>query len=367
MTATPRRCGRRGRWPLALLPALRLPGHATRSPRRPRPATSKGYVVRRRDDRAARAAATAARRWTSTGTTLDGHALVGRRRPAARSSSSTSGARGARPCVAEAPDLQKAWAAYSAAGKPVQFMGIDYREAPAAGAAFLRGRTRSPTPRLADDGGRTILALQGKAATTPTTLVLDRQGRIAARVAGQVTGAHAARPGRRRAAERRRVTARAAGTTRSTAGALPLAWCVALVAGLVSFASPCVLPLVPGFLGYVTGLSDVPRAARPRPAGARRAALRPRLHASSSSPVDRVASAVGAAADRAPRRCSCASAGSSSSLMALVFLGGWAAQRERQLVVAPGGRPGRRAAARRGLRARLGALHRPDPRAPSWR
>ena len=29
--------------------------------------------------------------------------------------------------------------------------------------------------------------LQGKAAATPTTLVLDRQGRIAARVAGQVT------------------------------------------------------------------------------------------------------------------------------------------------------------------------------------
>ena len=31
---------------------------------------------------------------------------------------------------------------------------------------------------------------------------------------------------------------------------------IALLAGLVSFASPCVLPLVPGFLGYVTGLGD---------------------------------------------------------------------------------------------------------------
>jgi cytochrome c-type biogenesis protein len=40
-----------------------------------------------------------------------------------------------------------------------------------------------------------------------------------------------------------------------TSGALPLAVGVALVAGLVSFASPCVLPLVPGFLGYVTGLT----------------------------------------------------------------------------------------------------------------
>ncbi|WP_022873394.1 cytochrome c biogenesis CcdA family protein [Nesterenkonia alba] len=32
---------------------------------------------------------------------------------------------------------------------------------------------------------------------------------------------------------------------------------VALLAGLVSFLSPCVLPLVPGYLGYVTGLSGV--------------------------------------------------------------------------------------------------------------
>ncbi len=38
-------------------------------------------------------------------------------------------------------------------------------------------------------------------------------------------------------------------------GALPLAVAVAALAGLVSFASPCVLPLVPGFLGYVSGLS----------------------------------------------------------------------------------------------------------------
>ncbi|MDN5767167.1 MAG: cytochrome c biogenesis CcdA family protein [Humibacillus sp.] len=40
-------------------------------------------------------------------------------------------------------------------------------------------------------------------------------------------------------------------------GSLVVASAVALAAGFVSFASPCVLPLVPGFLGYVTGLSDV--------------------------------------------------------------------------------------------------------------
>lgn len=38
-------------------------------------------------------------------------------------------------------------------------------------------------------------------------------------------------------------------------GSLALAIPVALAAGLVSFLSPCVLPLVPGYLSYVTGLS----------------------------------------------------------------------------------------------------------------
>ncbi len=40
-------------------------------------------------------------------------------------------------------------------------------------------------------------------------------------------------------------------------GSLLLAVPIAVAAGLVSFLSPCVLPLVPGYLGYVTGLSGV--------------------------------------------------------------------------------------------------------------
>jgi len=40
-------------------------------------------------------------------------------------------------------------------------------------------------------------------------------------------------------------------------GPVLLAVPVAALAGLVSFASPCVLPLVPGYLGYVTGLTGV--------------------------------------------------------------------------------------------------------------
>ena len=40
-----------------------------------------------------------------------------------------------------------------------------------------------------------------------------------------------------------------------TDGPLLLAVVVAVLAGLVSFLSPCVLPLVPGYLSYVTGLT----------------------------------------------------------------------------------------------------------------
>jgi len=46
-----------------------------------------------------------------------------------------------------------------------------------------------------------------------------------------------------------------------TDGPLLFALPVAAAAGLVSFLSPCVLPLVPGYLSYVTGLTGVDLAA----------------------------------------------------------------------------------------------------------
>jgi thiol-disulfide isomerase/thioredoxin len=92
------------------------------------------------------------------------------------------------PCVAEMPYLQQVWSQLSAAGKPVQFMGINDRDGVQTAQAFLRAN-KITYPSLQDDGGRTLLALRGKANTTPTTLVLDRQGRIAARVSGPVTAA----------------------------------------------------------------------------------------------------------------------------------------------------------------------------------
>ncbi len=64
--------------------------------------------------------------------------------------------------------------------------------------------------------------------------------------------------------------ARVAESFASTAlsGSLVAAVAVAFLAGLVSFASPCVVPLVPSFLAYVTGMagadSDGREATRPR-------------------------------------------------------------------------------------------------------
>lgn len=67
------------------------------------------------------------------------------------------------------------------------------------------------------------------------------------------------------------IVASAASTfTNAVDGSLLIGVPVAFAAGLVSFLSPCVLPLVPGYLTFVTGLSaadvaDTP--AEPRPAG----------------------------------------------------------------------------------------------------
>jgi len=57
----------------------------------------------------------------------------------------------------------------------------------------------------------------------------------------------------------------------ASSGPLVVAVGVAALAGLVSFLSPCVLPLVPGYLSYVTGLAgaEVSAAGSQAPAGPR--------------------------------------------------------------------------------------------------
>ena len=90
------------------------------------------------------------------------------------------------PCIDETPALQKSWETVQSKGHPVKFLGLDKLESPETGLAFLKANGVT-FPSLAYAGGVPLLALQGKVVATPTTLVLDPQGRIAARVSGPVT------------------------------------------------------------------------------------------------------------------------------------------------------------------------------------
>jgi thiol-disulfide isomerase/thioredoxin len=90
------------------------------------------------------------------------------------------------PCKAETPDLQKAWAQLQKQG--VVMVGVDRQEGPQTAAAYLKSAGVT-YPSLQDDGGAALVALQGKASATPSTIVLDKQHRIAARVSGPTTTA----------------------------------------------------------------------------------------------------------------------------------------------------------------------------------
>jgi thiol-disulfide isomerase/thioredoxin len=89
------------------------------------------------------------------------------------------------PCRTEAPELEKSWQAAQKGGKPVTFMGINTRDNTSSAVTSAK-RWGITFPSLEDPSGVLILNLQGKVSAPPTTLVLDRTGRIAARVNGEV-------------------------------------------------------------------------------------------------------------------------------------------------------------------------------------
>jgi thiol-disulfide isomerase/thioredoxin len=92
------------------------------------------------------------------------------------------------PCIAEAQAFNRV--AKDDAAKGVAFLGIDDRDQSAAAKAFEAAH-HVPYPSLFDGSG--LLALQfphAAPASTPTTIVLDRSGKIAAKVSGSLDYTH---------------------------------------------------------------------------------------------------------------------------------------------------------------------------------
>ena len=92
------------------------------------------------------------------------------------------------PCRQEAAGLQAASVATKA---DAQFVGINTRDfSPAAPEAFLRAQGVT-YPSIFDPSGQTLLQFAGQLppSAIPSTLVLDREGRVAIRVLGQVSEA----------------------------------------------------------------------------------------------------------------------------------------------------------------------------------
>ena len=89
------------------------------------------------------------------------------------------------PCIQETPALEEVATELAEAGEPVQFIGVNSRDSVPSALAFQQ-RYDVSYPSLQDDGGRTRAQLEGLAVATPTTMVLDGRGRLAARVSGPV-------------------------------------------------------------------------------------------------------------------------------------------------------------------------------------
>lgn len=81
------------------------------------------------------------------------------------------------PCRLEAPQLQQVYAETKDQG--VQVMGVDVRDDRSAALDFYHN-AKLDYPSIFDPPGRSLLVLQGyPRTTTPSTLVLDRQHRVA--------------------------------------------------------------------------------------------------------------------------------------------------------------------------------------------
>lgn len=89
------------------------------------------------------------------------------------------------PCRGEAPSLQHVYTRHK--GEGVEFLGVAFKDSKPNAEAFER-KFKISYPSLFDGDGRVLLAFREvPPSAIPSTLVLDRQGRVAARVIGATT------------------------------------------------------------------------------------------------------------------------------------------------------------------------------------
>lgn len=93
---------------------------------------------------------------------------------------------GCAPCRAEAPDLVAVNNMF--VGKNVQFVGVNVRDTAETARAFDRNFGITWPSIIDAQSGSAVLAFTGVVTpqAVPTTLVIDKQGRVAARVLGQI-------------------------------------------------------------------------------------------------------------------------------------------------------------------------------------
>lgn len=90
------------------------------------------------------------------------------------------------PCRKETPVLNKVARQLESQG--VQFLGLAVREGPTASRTFAESK-KVPYPSISDEGGTQLLGFSSSlpAIAIPTTYVIDRRGRVAARFMDVVT------------------------------------------------------------------------------------------------------------------------------------------------------------------------------------
>lgn len=98
---------------------------------------------------------------------------------------------GCAPCRAEAPILEEAYQHYDEGEGGVAFVGVNVRDQAGNATAFEKTYGVEYPSILDANAGDVQLAFAGDVppAAVPTTLVLDKQGRVAARVLGQLEDA----------------------------------------------------------------------------------------------------------------------------------------------------------------------------------